>query len=159
MIRRLGVEVGRPLSDMRDYVATMRTAAEHMGGLPPVDLAALRDKMVALAVEVGDGAVWANASRSRMAHSLSLVGDDRLAGGFEVGNMIPTVIDDDVDAARARNRTTLPTRRCGSSSADGVGKTPTTARRNSPSVGCGDERDTSPEHDRGCESLLAARAA
>ena len=42
-----------------------------------------------------------------MAHSLSLVGDDRLADGFQIGNMIPTVIDDDVDAARARNRTTL----------------------------------------------------
>ena len=40
VIRRLGVEVGRPLSDMRDYVAAMRTAAEHTGGLPSVDLAA-----------------------------------------------------------------------------------------------------------------------
>ncbi|MDJ0770610.1 MAG: hypothetical protein QNJ12_17585 [Ilumatobacter sp.] len=60
-----------------------------------------------MAVEVGDGAVRANASRSRMAHSLSLVGDDQLAGRFQVGNMIPTVIDDDLDAARARNRKTL----------------------------------------------------
>ncbi len=42
-----------------------------------------------------------------MAHSLSLVGDDQLAGRFQVGNMIPTVIDDDLDAARARNRKTL----------------------------------------------------
>ncbi|MDJ0770616.1 MAG: hypothetical protein QNJ12_17615 [Ilumatobacter sp.] len=30
-----------------------------------------------------------------------------LADGFQIGNMIPTVIDDDVDTARARNRTTL----------------------------------------------------
>jgi len=102
-----GVETGKPLSDMREYVGTMRAASEHMGGLPPIDLATLRDKMVGLAVEVGDGAVWANASRSRMAHSLSLVGDDRLADGFQIGNMIPTVIDDDLDAARARNRKTL----------------------------------------------------
>uniref|UniRef100_UPI0026038DAA LLM class flavin-dependent oxidoreductase n=1 Tax=Ilumatobacter sp. TaxID=1967498 RepID=UPI0026038DAA len=101
------VETGKPLADMREYVGTMRTAAEQMGGLPPVDLATLRDKMVGLAVEIGDGAVWANASRSRMAHSLSLVPDDRLTDGFQVGNMIPTVVDDDLAAARARNRKTL----------------------------------------------------
>jgi alkanesulfonate monooxygenase SsuD/methylene tetrahydromethanopterin reductase-like flavin-dependent oxidoreductase (luciferase family) len=104
VISRLGVETGKPLSDMREYVATMRAAGESMGGLPPVVLATLRDKMVELAVEVGDGAVWANASRSRMAHSLALVPTDR---GFWIGNMIPTVIDDDIDAARARNRKTL----------------------------------------------------
>lgn len=107
VIRRLGVETGKPLADMREYVGTMRAAAEPMGGLPPVDLATLRDKMVTLAVEVGDGAVWANASRSRMAHSLASVPTERLADGFQVGNMIPTVIDDDLDAARARNRATL----------------------------------------------------
>ncbi len=107
VISRLGVETGKPLSDMREYVATMREAGESMGGLPPVVLATLRDKMVELAVEVADGAVWANASRSRMAHSLALVPDDRTADGFWIGNMIPTVIDDDIDAARARNRKTL----------------------------------------------------
>ena len=105
VIKRLGVETGKPLADMREYVGTMRAAAEQMGGLPPVDLATLRDKMVELSVEVGDGAVWANASRSRMAHSLSFVPDDR--PDFQIGNMIPTVIDDDIDAARARNRKTL----------------------------------------------------
>ena len=107
VIKRLGVETGKPLSDMREYVGTMRAAAEQLGGLPPVVLATLRDKMVQLSVEAGDGAVWANASRSRMAHSLSLVPAERLAAGFWVGNMIPTVIDDDLEAARARNRKTL----------------------------------------------------
>jgi alkanesulfonate monooxygenase SsuD/methylene tetrahydromethanopterin reductase-like flavin-dependent oxidoreductase (luciferase family) len=104
VIKRLGVETGKPLSDMREYVGTMRSVAEQMGGLPPVVLATLRDKMVGLAVEVGDGAVWANASRSRMAHSLGLIPGDR---DLWIGNMIPTVIDDDIDAARARNRKTL----------------------------------------------------
>ena len=91
VIKRLGVETGKPLSDMREYVGTMRAAAEQLGGLPPVVLATLRDKMVQLSVEAGDGAVWANASRSRMAHSLSLVPSQRLATGFWIGNMIPTV--------------------------------------------------------------------
>jgi alkanesulfonate monooxygenase SsuD/methylene tetrahydromethanopterin reductase-like flavin-dependent oxidoreductase (luciferase family) len=104
---RLGVETGRPLADTRQYVADMRSATESIGGLPPVTLATLRDKMVALAVEIADGAVWANAARSRMAHSLSLIPAERRTSGFYVGNMIPTVIDDDREAAAARNRATL----------------------------------------------------
>lgn len=107
VIKRLGVETGKPLSDMREYVGAMRTAAEQMGGMPDIVLATLRDKMVGLSVDVGDGAVWANASRSRMEHSLSQVPNERLDDGFWIGNMIPTVIDDDIDAARARNRKTL----------------------------------------------------
>jgi alkanesulfonate monooxygenase SsuD/methylene tetrahydromethanopterin reductase-like flavin-dependent oxidoreductase (luciferase family) len=107
VIKRLGVETGKPLGDMREYVTTMRSAAEPMGGLPDIVLATLRDKMVGLAIEVGDGAVWANASRSRMDHSLGQVPADRRGDGFWIGNMIPTVIDDDIEAARARNRKTL----------------------------------------------------
>ncbi len=107
VIKRLGVDTGKPLTDMREYVGTMRAAAEPMGGLPPVVLATLRDKMVGLSAEIADGAVWANASRSRMAHSISLIPETKLASGFSIGNMIPTVIDDDLDAARARNRKTL----------------------------------------------------
>jgi alkanesulfonate monooxygenase SsuD/methylene tetrahydromethanopterin reductase-like flavin-dependent oxidoreductase (luciferase family) len=46
-----------------------------------------------------------------MEHSLSLVPaarrDHDRSGGFWIGNMIPTVIDDDIEAARARNRKTL----------------------------------------------------
>ncbi|MGK2884986.1 MAG: LLM class flavin-dependent oxidoreductase [Rhodococcus sp. (in: high G+C Gram-positive bacteria)] len=107
VIERLGVETGRPLTDMRNYVAAMRAAGEHMGGLPPVILATLRDKMVQLSVDIGDGAVWANGSLSRMGHSLGLIPQERRAAGFWIGNMIPTVIDDDIDAARARIRKTL----------------------------------------------------
>jgi len=107
VIERLGVDTGKPLSDMRDYVRAMRGAGEHMGGLPPVVLATLRDKMVGLSVEIGDGAVWANGSLSRMGHSVGLVPAARRAEGFFIGNMIPTVIDDDLAAARARNRKTL----------------------------------------------------
>ena len=107
VIKRLGVETGKPLADMREYVQTMQAAGASMGGLPPVVLATLRDRMVGLAVEIGDGAVWANGSLSRMAHSVGLVPADRREGGFWIGDMIPTVIDDDIDAARARNRKTL----------------------------------------------------
>ena len=104
---RLGVEVGKPLADTRNYVEGMRAAGKAVGELPPITLATLRDKMVALSVEIADGAVWANASRSRMAHSLSGIPQDRKDDGFYVGNMIPTVIDDDREAAANRNRATL----------------------------------------------------
>ena len=104
---RLGIDVGKPLADTRTYVESMRAAAKPIGGLPPLTLATLRDKMVALSVEIAEGAVWANASRSRMAHSLSGIPQDRLDDGFYVGNMIPTVIDDDREAGAARNRATL----------------------------------------------------
>jgi alkanesulfonate monooxygenase SsuD/methylene tetrahydromethanopterin reductase-like flavin-dependent oxidoreductase (luciferase family) len=107
VIERLGVETGKPLTDMRNYVTAMRAAGEHMGGLPPIVLATLRDKMVELSVDIGDGAVWANGSLSRMGHSTALIPQDRRDAGFWIGNMIPTVIDDDIDAARARNRKTL----------------------------------------------------
>ena len=104
---RLQLDVGRPLSDMREYVAAMRAAGERIGELPPIVLATLRARMVALAAEVGDGAVWANASRSHMQASVRDIPSERLEGGFFVGNMIPTVIDDDREAAAAINRRTL----------------------------------------------------
>jgi alkanesulfonate monooxygenase SsuD/methylene tetrahydromethanopterin reductase-like flavin-dependent oxidoreductase (luciferase family) len=106
-LQRLGVAAGTPLTDMREYVATMRTAADGAGGLPPIVLAALRDRMVELAAEIGDGAVWANGSLTRMHHSLGLLPRSRTDGDFWIANMIPTVIDDDLAAARARNRKTL----------------------------------------------------
>lgn len=98
---RLGVQTGRPLSDMRNYVERLRAAEAQVGPLPPIVLATLRKKMVQLAVEIADGAVWANASQSHMAASLAPVPKERIDAGFFVGNMIPTVIDDDRAAARA----------------------------------------------------------
>ena len=104
---RLGVQTGRPLSDMRNYVERMRAASKTVGELPPIVLATLRKKMVDLAVEIAEGAVWANASRSHMAESLARVPQGRREGGFFLGDMIPTCIDDDREAAAAVNRRTL----------------------------------------------------
>lgn len=103
---RQGVHAGKPLADTRAYVEALRTNASEKAPLPPVVLASLRTKMLRLAAEVGDGAIWANGARSHMAESLSVVPGDRREGFF-VGNMIPTVIDDDVAAAAAVNRRTL----------------------------------------------------
>jgi alkanesulfonate monooxygenase SsuD/methylene tetrahydromethanopterin reductase-like flavin-dependent oxidoreductase (luciferase family) len=101
---RLKLEVGPPLSDTRRYVADLHAAEAH---LPPITLATLRDRMLDLAVEIADGAVWANAARSHMAVQVARIPADRRAAGFFVGNMIPTVIDEDHAAAAAVHRKTL----------------------------------------------------
>ncbi|REJ73450.1 MAG: LLM class flavin-dependent oxidoreductase [Acidobacteria bacterium] len=103
--RRLGIEPGRPLEDTRRFCADLRSSP--VSELPPLTLAALRDGMTRLAGEIADGVVWANAARCHMRHSLSQLGGRDAEKGFFVGNMIPTVIADDVAAARAVHRKTL----------------------------------------------------
>lgn len=104
---RLGVAVGKPLADTREYVEALRASERMAGGLPPIVLATLRTKMLRLSVEIGDGAIWANGARSHMRTSLQEVPDDRRHGAFVIADMIPTVIDDDRAAAAAVNRKTL----------------------------------------------------
>jgi len=104
---RYSTTVGKPLADIRGFVEQYRAAEQQAGALPPVVLATLRDKMVKLSSEIAEGAVWANAARSRMAHSLSLLTPEQRAAGFYAGNMIPTCIDDDKEAAANVLRRTL----------------------------------------------------
>jgi alkanesulfonate monooxygenase SsuD/methylene tetrahydromethanopterin reductase-like flavin-dependent oxidoreductase (luciferase family) len=104
---RLGVTTGKPTADVRGFAEQLRQSAERWGELPPLVLATLRKKMVQLAAEIGGGAVWANAARSHMATSLGYLGDVVRSDGFFVGNMIPTCISDDRQAAAAVNRKTL----------------------------------------------------
>lgn len=100
MNERLGVETGKPLADTRRFVEQLRAAEAQTGPLPPLVLATLRGKMVELASEIAQGAVWANASRSHMAASLArLPADVRGSDAFFVGNMLPTCISDDRAAA------------------------------------------------------------
>lgn len=111
---RMGVTPGKPLADIRAFVARFR-AHDGFGPLPPIVLAALRKRMVALAGEIAEGVVFANASRSHMAASLAaLPAEKRASPAFLIANMIPTCICDDAAAAKAVNRknlvryTTLP---------------------------------------------------
>ena len=107
VLDRMQVQRSTPLTDMRTYVAAMKAAVKGTGPLPPIVLATLRAKMLDLAMEVADGAVWANAARSAMPAQIATIAADRMANGFFVGNMIPTVIDDDRAAAAAVCRKTL----------------------------------------------------
>jgi alkanesulfonate monooxygenase SsuD/methylene tetrahydromethanopterin reductase-like flavin-dependent oxidoreductase (luciferase family) len=105
---RMGVQTGKPLADTRAFVAKLSAAEPQSGPLPPIVLATLREKMVELAAEIGSGAVWANASRSHMSASLAhLPAEKRNTADFYVGNMIPTCISDDREAAANLMRRTL----------------------------------------------------
>jgi len=104
---RLGLATGRPLADMREFVERLGQV-RRVGELPPLVLAGLRQRMVALAGEVADGLVFANAARSHLKSSLEALPDDkRQSRDFFIGNMIPTCISDDETAAAAVNRRTL----------------------------------------------------
>jgi alkanesulfonate monooxygenase SsuD/methylene tetrahydromethanopterin reductase-like flavin-dependent oxidoreductase (luciferase family) len=107
--QRLRVTPGKPLSDIRNFVARLRKSAEQGSGeLPPIVLATLRQKMVELSAEIAEGAVWANGARSHMQKSLAhLPADRRNSDAFFIGDMIPTCISDDRDAAAAVMRKTL----------------------------------------------------
>ena len=106
-MKRLGVELGKPLTDMRDFVANLK-AVPRAGELPPIILATLRQKMIKLSEEIGNGMVFANGARSHMSTSLNVLADDtRTDPDFFIGNMIPTCISDDEEAAKAVNRRTL----------------------------------------------------
>ncbi|HEV8031874.1 MAG TPA: LLM class flavin-dependent oxidoreductase [Stellaceae bacterium] len=104
---RMGVTPGKPLADIRAFVAKFRSY-EGLGALPPIVLAALRKRMVALAGEIADGLIFANGSRSHMPESLSVLpAEKRRNPNFLIANMIPTCIAEDVEAAKAVNRRTL----------------------------------------------------
>lgn len=104
---RWGVAPGKPLADTRAFVEKLRSLAE-IGPLPPIILAALRQKMVALAGEIAEGLVFANASLSHMRHSLNALPPHRRDDpGFFIGNMLPVCIAEDGAAGRALLRRRL----------------------------------------------------
>jgi alkanesulfonate monooxygenase SsuD/methylene tetrahydromethanopterin reductase-like flavin-dependent oxidoreductase (luciferase family) len=65
-----GIRYGKPLEDMRRYVQNIRSVTEGVP-CPPIIVAALRKRMSALAGEIGDGVMWANAALSHLPYSLA----------------------------------------------------------------------------------------
>ncbi len=104
---RLEVKPGTPLGDTRAFVEKFRAHTAY-GPLPPVILAALRKRMIALSAEIGDGLVFANGSRGHMAVSLAaLPATKRGDPDFFIGNRIRTCVSDDVGEAKAVLRKTM----------------------------------------------------
>jgi alkanesulfonate monooxygenase SsuD/methylene tetrahydromethanopterin reductase-like flavin-dependent oxidoreductase (luciferase family) len=105
---RLGLTPGKPLDDIRRFVTELKGYAPQVGAVPPITLATLRRRMVALAGDIADGAVWANAARSHMPDSLSHLPEARRNdSGFFIGDMVPACIDPDRAAAAAVMRKVL----------------------------------------------------
>jgi len=105
--KRLGVRTGKPLADVRTFVAELQKGAQRWGDLPPIVLATLRRPMAQLAGQIAQGAVWANAARSYMSAALAPLKSVAGHGDFFVANMIPTCIAEDRQAAAAMMRKTL----------------------------------------------------
>ncbi len=106
-LKARGLNAGKPLTDTRNFVKELRNVPR-TGELPPIVLATLRKKMIALSEEIAEGMVFANGARSHMQESLKGVSDEaRSSDDFFVGDMIPTCISDDIEAAKAVNRKTL----------------------------------------------------
>jgi alkanesulfonate monooxygenase SsuD/methylene tetrahydromethanopterin reductase-like flavin-dependent oxidoreductase (luciferase family) len=104
MHRRLGISPGKPLADTRAFVEKLHSYDE-IGALPPIVLAALRRRMVALAGEIAEGVLFANASLSHLPHSLAALPEAKRADpDFMIGNMLPVCIADDEGAALALHR-------------------------------------------------------
>lgn len=130
-----GTEIGKPVGDMREYVATLRaifageeppqdherfrTQFRFMGPQPraelPIYLAALSPGMLRLAGEVGDGVVlWlCNPEYVREVVVPELRTGRERAGkdldGFDIVAAVPSAVTDDPDAARERLRGELIT--------------------------------------------------
>jgi alkanesulfonate monooxygenase SsuD/methylene tetrahydromethanopterin reductase-like flavin-dependent oxidoreductase (luciferase family) len=98
---RMGVTPGKPLGDVRAFVTNFRACTEY-GALPPVILATLRKRMVALAAEIGDGMVFSSGCLSHMRESLAVVpAAKRDDPAFFVGNRIRVCFDPDPVVAKA----------------------------------------------------------
>ena len=90
----MGVTPGKPLADTRAFIEKLR-AQGGFGPLPPIFVAALRKKMVALSGELADGVIFANVCLSHIPQSLAALPEGRRNDpGFFIGNMLPTCISD-----------------------------------------------------------------
>jgi alkanesulfonate monooxygenase SsuD/methylene tetrahydromethanopterin reductase-like flavin-dependent oxidoreductase (luciferase family) len=104
---RMGVTPGKPLGDIRAFVAKFKSY-DNIGGLPPVILATLRKRMIALAGEIAEGMVFSGGSRAHMAESLAVLpAAKRDDPAFFIGNRIRTCISDDIAEAKAVVRGTM----------------------------------------------------
>jgi probable F420-dependent oxidoreductase len=98
----MGIRYGRPLDDIRRYVQNVRSVTEG-APCPPIVVAALRKRMSALAGEIGDGVMWANAALSHLPFSLAQIPPERRTSMI-LSNSAPACVSEDRGAALAAIR-------------------------------------------------------
>ena len=106
----------KPLTRMREYLAAYRAAVYRgpladAAGAPPVLIAALRERMLALAATDADGAFPYLVTPDRVAWSRRVLNDAAMAAGRDrtplLAVSMPAVLETDPDLARAAARTYL----------------------------------------------------
>src|SRR5580658_3957113 len=98
---------GKPLGDTRAFIEKFKAQTQY-GPLPPVIVATLRKRMIALAGEIGDGLVFANGSRAYMRGSLAALPEaKRRDPNFFLGNRVRTCISDNIAEAKAALRRSM----------------------------------------------------
>src|SRR5215204_6365526 len=93
----IGIRYGKPLEDMRRYVRNIRSVTEG-APCPPIIVAALRKRMSAVAGEIGDGVMWANAALSHLPFSLAQIPPERRSSMI-LSNSAPACVSEDRGAA------------------------------------------------------------
>lgn len=93
ILKQFGYAPEAPIAHMRRYVEALRAAASDRP-LPPIVFAALRKRMTALAGELADGVLFANAVRPHIPVSLREVPAAGQADFF-VGNFAPCYVAED----------------------------------------------------------------
>ncbi len=105
ILQRFNYPLEKPLGHMRRYMEDLRAAAVGQP-VPRIIFSALRKKMVRLAGELVDGAIWANCVRSHLPVSLKEIPADK-RDTFIVANLTPAYVSDDRNEALAAVRLTL----------------------------------------------------
>jgi len=105
ILTQWGYPIEKPLSHMRRYTEDLRQVATGQS-IPPVVFSVLRSKMLRLAGEVADGAIWANAVLSYLPTALQQVPAEK-RDSFIVANLAPCYVSDDRSEALEAVRVAL----------------------------------------------------
>jgi 5,10-methylenetetrahydromethanopterin reductase len=114
----LGIEMGVPLTKMRETVKTLRAMLDggktgpRVGAKLPLYLAGVSRPMVKLAGEIGDGVIFNFFPPARVKEALGELAEGAKIAGRDVKQIEPTLfatafISDDLEAARRRARKLL----------------------------------------------------
>jgi len=114
----LGIDMGDPLTKMREIVGTMRKALDGKRTGPPVTkklpiyLAGVSRPMVKLAGEIGDGVIFNFFPPARVKQALGELAEGAKIAGRDPSEVTPTLfatafISDDIEAARRPARKLL----------------------------------------------------
>ena len=105
ILEQFGYAPEAPIEHMHRYAGELHAAANDRP-LPPIVFAALRKRMTALAGELADGVLFANAARSHIPVSLREVPTAKRAN-FRIGNFAPCYVADDRSEALTAVRRAL----------------------------------------------------